>query len=410
MSLAPTLSLTDAARRCWSVIVVGGGPAGALASYLLARAGAAVLLIDQASFPRGKVCGACLNGAALASLAAAGLGELPAAAGAIPLRQFLVSVGGRRVPLPLRDSMALSRAQLDARLVAAALGAGAQFLPQTRLQQLDLGPERRTLTVLGSETRTELSARMVLVATGLARSWSMAAIADRDRRAQVRPPNCVQRALRWLTGNDSRIGAGTSVAGGDRFYEPGTIYMAVGRAGYVGAVRVEDGQLNVAAALDLEGVRAAGGPGMLAVRIMEAAGLPAVDGLAAAPWRGTPALTAFPASVAEPRLFLLGDAAGYVEPFTGEGIAWALAAARAVVPLTLAAADAWRDDYGAAWTSQYRACVARRQRLCRLVAAGLRRPRLVQGLVATLGCLPALADPILRRINNPHVHLQGMAR
>ena len=60
---------------------------------------------------------------------------------------------------------------------------------------------------------------------------------------------------------------------------------------------------------------------------------PAPARLHAAQVRGTLPLTRTTSSVTLPRTFLLGDAGGYVEPFTGEGMSWALSAAAAVVPL-----------------------------------------------------------------------------
>ena len=54
----------------------------------------------------------------------------------------------------------------------------------------------------------------------------------------------------------SRMGAGVVLTWDGPFYEPGTVYMACGRAGYVGLVRLEDGRLDVAAALDAPAVRA----------------------------------------------------------------------------------------------------------------------------------------------------------
>ena len=66
---------------CWEVVIVGAGPAGALAAHGLANRGVRVLLVEQRLFPRWKVCGACLSPQALAALEAAGLADLVAAQG-----------------------------------------------------------------------------------------------------------------------------------------------------------------------------------------------------------------------------------------------------------------------------------------------------------------------------------------
>src|SRR5262249_29622163 len=131
MSVAPTLAPGDAAQRLWDVIVVGAGPAGALAARELARRGLAVLLVDQASFPRGKGCGCCLSLRTLSRLASVGLGDLPVRLGAVPLHEFCVAAAGRRAVVPLPGGAALSREALDAALVEAAAAAGASFLPET---------------------------------------------------------------------------------------------------------------------------------------------------------------------------------------------------------------------------------------------------------------------------------------
>ncbi len=109
MTVEPTLTLAEAAARTWPVIVVGAGPAGALAARELARRDRAVLLVDRAAFPRGKVCGCCLNARALATLAGVGLADLAARHGAVPLRQLLVAGRGCRAQLPLPGGAVLAR-------------------------------------------------------------------------------------------------------------------------------------------------------------------------------------------------------------------------------------------------------------------------------------------------------------
>ena len=63
--------------------------------------------------------------------------------------------------------------------------------------------------------------------------------------------------------------------------------------------------------------------------------------------------------LAQERLFLIGDAAGYVEPFTGEGIAWALSSAQAITPLALRAIEGWRPQLATDWADLHGRLVRR---------------------------------------------------
>ena len=137
----------------------------------------------------------------------------------------------------------------------------------------------------------------------------------------------------------SRVGAGCTVDGFSNFYREGTVFMAVGQGGYVGLVRVEGGRLNVAAAYETNHVRHCGDPGAAAERILAEAGFASIPSLRDATWRGTLPLTRRTSPIAGERFFLIGDATGYVEPFTGEGMAWALASGHAVAPLVVRALE-----------------------------------------------------------------------
>ena len=165
---AATLTLDEACDRTWSVVVIGAGPAGALAAHELARRGCAVLLVDKAHFPRDKACGCCLNGAALAQLEACGLGDLVERAGAVRLRDMRVSGGFAGATLALPKSVALSRAALDAALVRRAVAAGAHFLLGTaaRIGAVEEGLRH---VALGTDSRN-CRASIVVVADGLAGS------------------------------------------------------------------------------------------------------------------------------------------------------------------------------------------------------------------------------------------------
>lgn len=374
-----TLEVGHADRRFWDAIVVGAGPAGALAARELARWHCSVLLVDKAVFPRSKVCGCCLNGRALAVLREADLGHLPATRGAVQLADILLATPLSLARVPLVDELALSREAFDASLVEAAIAAGVTFLPRTLATLGHVETTRRGIILQQDDRRIEVGARLVLAADGLG--------------------NKLLHGQSQVTSH-SRIGAGVLIEDRSDFYRSGTIFMACGRQGYVGVVRVEDGRLDVACALNPEAVRA-GGPGGTATAIIREAGLPALAGLANAPWRGTPALTRQNLRPAAERLFVIGDAAGYVEPFTGEGIGWALRSARDVIPLAVRAIRDWQPELADEWTRLQRATMYRQQLPCRALAGVLRRPMLIQAVVALLARWPTLAAPVLHRLHQP---------
>ncbi len=88
---------------------------------------------------------------------------------------------------------------------------------------------------------------------------------------------------------------------------------------------------------------------------------------------------------------MLGDAAGYVEPITGEGIAWALASARAIAPLALQAIERWHPRQGLAWSDTHRRLVLHRQLVCRASAIVLRQPWLTRLAFEVLSRAPGAA-------------------
>lgn len=367
----------------WDVLVIGAGPAGALASLDLARHGLTVLLVEKRSFPRWKVCGSCFNAQAQAALASVGQGHLLEHLGGRPLRRLRLGLGGRETTCALPPGRALSRGRFDQALVEAAVNAGAVFRPRTTAQLGGVTPRTGTQTrsvCLRQGQRQELvQASVVLVAAGLA-----------NRSLEHEPSAHTRISPR------SRLGAGCVLAGSHSRWEEGTIHMAVGRQGYVGLVRVEDGSLNLAAAFDRALLQECGGAAAAARQVLAEAGFPAIPQLAEAAWQSTPALSRRTTPLAGHRFLVLGDAAGYVEPFTGEGMGWALAAAVAATPLVLEGTGSWQPAIERRWRELHRQRIGSRQLLCRGLALALRHPTSSRGLFWAASRLPSLPQRLLR--------------
>jgi flavin-dependent dehydrogenase len=112
--------------------------------------------------------------------------------------------------------------------------------------------------------------------------------------------------------------------------------------------------------------------------------------------------------VAAHRLFAAGDAAGYVEPFTGEGMAWAVASAAALAPIAARAAAGWDDRFIQEWQRTHARTVGRRQGVCRAAARVLRSPALTRLAVRALAVLPVLSRPVVAALNRPATPSHGL--
>jgi flavin-dependent dehydrogenase len=194
----------------------------------------------------------------------------------------------------------------------------------------------------------------------------------------------------------ARIGVGAELAAPDYPVAPGELRMVVTSVGYAGLVRVEGGALDVAAAVDAASLRGAA-PEQVVAGILAEGGLPPLPEVTTHAWRGTPALTRIGEDVGADRLFRVGDAAGYVEPFTGEGIGWALGDGMAVAELASRALEGSPQDTLTEWRRYRAARWTTAERLCRALARTLRRPRTVALGVAALRAAPWLASPFVRR-------------
>lgn len=389
MSAASTITPVVAAETLWDVIVIGGGPAGAIAARELARRGARVLLVERESFPRAKVCGGCLNGRALDALSSVGLDDALTAAHAAPVRSFVVQAARRSAMVDLPAGVVIDRASFDAALVEAAVSAGADFTAETTanvapevnrsraFRRVELRPR------VGPEARVR--GRVVLAADGLGHP-SLRHIRIFHSRTPAR----------------TRVGLGARLCIAAESFAPDAIQMAVARQGYVGLARTADDYWNVAAAVDPASLRAAGSPARLIQEILLDAGMP-VPSLEAAHFRGTLPLTRASDRLVCDRICLLGDAAGYVEPFTGEGMGTAIASALSAVDAVLDSLTSWDESRLRGWEERQLRHRARGQFACRVLSTLLRQPTIVSMSLRAVNTFPSVVRPLVRRIqSNPN--------
>lgn len=376
------------------VVVIGAGPAGAMAAYAIARSGVQVLLVDRAAFPRTKVCGCCVNARALDLLERYELRERIETLRPHRYSSFRVASAGVQAALPLPGGFSVARDTFDLALVEGAVAAGAEFRDRTTASVVPCADGSAVPEPQGHHAQHTRLPRVQLTTEGrppAAVSCKVLIVAD----------GLGGTVARALAGGEhvtsaSHIGAGTVVDDAPTAWcEDHCINMAVGRDGYVGMVRLEDDRWNIAAALHPQSVKDARAVGAIIARVLNDAGLPSSPLLERAVWRGTVPLSRRPNRVAAERTFFIGDAAGYVEPFTGDGIASALESGALVAQFARRGVDGWQPVIEAEWTAALARHRQRQQRVTRLAAWTVRRPAVARGVLRTAARVPSLTAPFI---------------
>ena len=364
-------SISRPGREWWDVIVVGAGPAGSATAGWLGRSGHRVLLLDRAEFPRPKPCGECLNPAAVAALDR--LGALPAVLAASPAR-----LRGWRIHAPggstfdgffpaERLGLALPRATLDQLLLAHAERWGAEVRTGARVTDLLWDGGRVAGVQTAGSRGIKLRARLVIGADGL-RSVVVRRLALLRRRPKLR-----------------KVALAAHVRGLDL---GGTGELHAFPWGCIGVAEVGNGSANLTLVLNGDEAEGIGGDraGFFDRTLRQ---LPRF----APARRIDPVLATGPFDWPTRRIvadgaLLVGDAAGYYDPFTGQGIYRALRGAELAAE---AAHQALRSgDFSAAALAPYE----RAHR--RAFGAGVRVQQVIEAVVSRPRCMN-IAAAVLRR-------------
>lgn len=369
----------------WDAVVAGAGPAGSATALLLARAGARVLLLDRARFPRDKPCSEYLSPESTRVLQRLGPDVLAAVAAAAPARltgMKVVAPSGAAVVGRFTDfSFALPRTRFDAILRDAAEAAGAEVRERVKVEELvyDSGA---VAGVIGRDARCGMRdayrARVVVGADGL-----RSVVARRMGMVRTSPPHRIAFTAHVRDGRDvTDVGE-----------------MHVGRPGYVGLGPIGGGVTTVALVLPVAEARRGERffeeldrfPGLAgrfdARRVVRRV-------LATGPfaqWSRRPVAAGGGA-------LLVGDAADFFDPFTGQGIYSALRGAElaaAAVTATLATgaslqayARARRREFTGKWLLE------------RMIGVAVGWPALIERVVSRLARRADLADLLVRATGN----------
>ncbi|OFW16118.1 MAG: hypothetical protein A3H29_19170 [Acidobacteria bacterium RIFCSPLOWO2_02_FULL_67_21] len=333
------------------VLVVGAGPAGSIAALVLARAGVRVRLVDRESFPRDKLCGDTLNPGAAALLGRFGLAEAVGARAAAITGMLVSGPGGAAVAADYPDGMqglAILRSSLDATLLEAAIAAGADFTPGVHVTGPSVAADGATVAgVRVGRTKAEsmCRARIVVAADGrhstLAFSMGLARFAAAPKR--------------WAFG--------AYYAGVEQLTTRGEMHIQP--RGYTGVAPLPGGLANVCVVCDRHDLHAFRHARPEEVVASALARHPALRDRFRRAHRVGPVSVLGPLAVDAvaagcPGLLLAGDAAGFVDPMTGDGLRFAirggeLAAVAAIAELETgqpahARLDAARRrEFGAKW-------------------------------------------------------------
>ena len=374
------------------VIIVGGGPAGASTAWHLAKAGVDVLLVDRATFPRDKVCAEYLSPQCSRILSGMGALETVERTGPAHLRgmkirspdgstvrgEFAASHGFRG----FRDrGLALRRIDLDRALLDNARNAGVRVLEDTKVTGVVLDSGR----VAGVETKSSsapgtLRSRIVVGADGL-------------RSVVGRRLNLIS-TRRW----PRRIAFVAHYPGVEGVGEYGE--MHVDREGYLGMADVGGGVTNVAVVVPAANVASQESrTDILADWVAKRDHL--APRFARATRSGEIRATGPFASLARrawaPGAALVGDAADFFDPFTGEGVYAALRGGELLAPFIADALASPRSNGSgdralAAYDRARRLEFRDKWRVERLVGAAVAFPFLANGAVRALSRRQDMAD------------------
>ncbi len=350
------------ADETFDVIIAGGGPAGAVCASFCAKRGLRVLVLERENFPREKVCGDCLNPNCWEVLDRLDLREDVMKLTHSPLdRVEFIAISGRSVFVDLprgpNAQIAIKRSLFDDLLLSRAKESGATVRNSCTVTALR--SDAQGLWRVETSTGESFRSKIIVAADGrnstVARMLNGARTPQKDRVAlQAHIP------LPRDFGN--------------------RIVLQFRPEGYSGQAPTGPDQLNVCLVATARRIGALKDWAQSRFDISR-------DHL----WRTVTPLTRAPLQAGQNSAFFIGDAARVVEPFTGEGIYYALASGELAAGFIARRIDRSDDaDIAQEFVREHRALYRGRLWINRLARAAVLSPRLASALVPLARIQPSL--------------------
>jgi flavin-dependent dehydrogenase len=370
----------------YDAVIVGGGPAGTSAAIHLSVIGARVLLAEQKKFPREKLCGEFISPECLEHFERLGVADRMLGAGGAELSETVFySRSGRNVCVPSawfgggsHGALGLSRAEMDARLLAHARELGVEVLEETQAAGLLMDGRQVCGVRLRRDGQSlEVGSLIAIDATGRARALCRRIEKEEDAKHRLRKGSAPLVAFKAHLENT--CGA------------PDVCEIYFYRGGYGGLSRVEGGLSNLCFIARARDVRACGGDAERVMRAVVMKNRRAAETLARARARSgwlAVALEGFGRSRIVPAAGMLavGDAASFIDPFTGSGMLMALesgelAAQTIARHLPALRNEARFDDLARDYRARYNQLFGARLRVCALMRRAAFVPRFAETLI-----------------------------
>ena len=380
-------------KDSYDVIVAGAGPAGSSAAIHLATNGLSVLLVEQKKFPRAKLCGEFISPECQDHFEKLGVARSITYSGPASISETVFySTRGHQVTVPSnwfggRMALGLSRAVMDDVLLRRAAEVGVEVIEGASV----VGPRINTDFVHGLKIRTgseerEFQAPLTIDATGRARI-----LARKLNHTHKQKPKLIAFKAHFQN---------TRVA-------PGACEIYFYKGGYGGLSSIESGESNLCFIISAEQVKHCNSDPDRVMREMVMTNPRAAHTLGpattssewlSASWESFGRQSPAPAK----GLLAIGDAAAFIDPFTGSGMLMALESGELAADVILRhrhdlKTTTLAGDYTTAYNDKFHS----RLRICSLLRRAAFRPRLTEWGVAIFAASERFRNRVARATRSP---------